>query len=81
MTLDVFFFYGALLLYVVGTLAYLLLLWIKGGPLSQVATAATVGGFALHTAALLARLITAGRPPLGNTYETLSFVAWATVLV
>lgn len=79
--MDVIFFYGALLLYVVGTLAYLLLLWIKGGPLSQVATAATVGGFAMHTAALLARLVTAGRPPLGNTYEILSFFAWATVLV
>jgi len=79
--LDVIFFYGALILYVVGTLAYLLLLSIKGGPLAQLGTAATVGGFTLHTLALLARLIAAGRPPLGNTYEALSFFAWATVLV
>ena len=79
--MDVIFFYGALILYVVGTLAYLLLLSIKGGPLAQLGTAATVGGFALHTLALLARLIAAGRPPLGNTYEALSFFAWATVLV
>ncbi|MFQ5880848.1 MAG: c-type cytochrome biogenesis protein CcsB [Candidatus Methylomirabilales bacterium] len=79
--MDVTFFYGALLLYVVGTIAYLLLLSIKGGPLSRIATAATLGGFGLHTVALLLRLYVAGRPPLSNPYEALSFFAWATVLV
>ncbi len=79
--MDVTFFYGALFLYVVGTLAYLLLLSVKGGPLARLATAATVGGFMLHTVALLLRLVAAGRPPLSNTYEALSFFAWVTVLV
>ena len=79
--MDVTFFYGALLLYVVGTVAYLLLLSVKGGPLARLATAATVGGFLLHTMALLFRLVAAGRPPPGNPFEALSFFAWATVLV
>ncbi|MFQ5989055.1 MAG: c-type cytochrome biogenesis protein CcsB [Candidatus Methylomirabilales bacterium] len=79
--MDVTFFYGALLLYVVGTIAYLLLLSFKGGRLSRIATAATLGGFVLHTLALLLRLVAAGRLPPGNPYEALSFFAWATVLV
>ena len=79
--MDVTFFYGALLLYVVGTVAYLLLLSVKGGPLARLATAATVGGFLLHTIALLSRFAAAGRPPPGNPFEALSLSAWVTVLV
>ncbi|MFQ5847163.1 MAG: cytochrome c biogenesis protein CcsA [Candidatus Methylomirabilales bacterium] len=79
--MDVTLFFGALALYVVGTLAYLLLLAVKGGPLARLATAATVGGFLLHTAALLLRLYAAGRPPPTNPYEALSVFAWATVMV
>ncbi len=79
--MDVTFFYGALFLYVVGTLAYLLLLSVKGGALARLATAATVGGLTLHTVALLFRLVAVGRPPLSNAYEALSFFAWVTVLV
>jgi cytochrome c-type biogenesis protein CcsB len=79
--MDVTFFYGALLLYVVGTVAYLLLLWFQGGPLARLATAATVGGSVLHTLALLTRFYAAGRLPPGNTYEAISFFAWVTVLV
>ncbi len=79
--MDVTLFYGALALYVVGTLAYLLLLSVKGGPLGRMATAATVGGFLLHTGALLLQLVAAGRPPPRNPYEALSLFAWVTVLV
>jgi len=79
--MDVTFFYGALLLYFTGTVAYLLLFSLKRGNLPRVATAATIGGFLLHTSALLLRLYTTGRPPLTNLYEALSFFAWATVLV
>ncbi len=79
--MDVTLFYGALALYVVGTLAYLLLLWVKEGPLGRVATAATIGGFLLHTGALLLRLIAAGQPPPRTPYEALSLFAWITVLV
>jgi cytochrome c-type biogenesis protein CcsB len=78
---DVIFFYGALLLYVAGTVAYLLLLWIKGVPLARLATAATVGAFTLHTLALLTRFVPAGRLPPGNTFEALSVFAWVMVLV
>ncbi|MEE9124940.1 MAG: c-type cytochrome biogenesis protein CcsB [candidate division NC10 bacterium] len=79
--MDVTFFFGALVLYVVGTVAYLLLLSVKGTRLSRLATAATTGGFILHTLALLVRLVAAGRLPPRNTYEALSVFAWATVLV
>ncbi len=74
-------FYGALALYVVGTLAYLLLLSVKGGPLARLATAATVGGFVLHTGDLLVRLVAVGHPPPGSPYEALSVFAWVTVLI
>lgn len=77
--MDVTLFYAALALYLAGTIAYLLLLSVKGGPLTRIATAATLGGFVLHTLALLLRLYGAGRPPLA--YEALSFFAWITVLV
>ena len=79
--MDVTLFYGALVLYMVATLAYLLLLSVKGGPLARLATAAAVGGFMLHTGALVLRLIAAGQPPPRNPYEALSVFAWVTVLV
>lgn len=79
--MDVTLFYGALALYVVGTFAYLLLLWVKGGPLALLATATTVGGFLLHTGALLLQVVSAGRLPPRNPYEALSLFAWLTVLV
>lgn len=79
--MDVIFFSGALLLYFTGTVAYLLLFSLKRGNLSRIATAATIGGFLLHTLSLLLRSYTTGRPPLTNLPETLSFFAWATVLV
>ncbi len=79
--MDVTFFYGALLLYLTATVAYLLLFSLKRGNLSRVATAATLGGLILHTLSLLLRLYSTGRPPLSNLSETLSFFAWATVLI
>jgi cytochrome c-type biogenesis protein CcsB len=79
--MDITLFYGALAFYVVGTLAYLLLLAVKGGALPRVATATTGAGFILHTGALLVGVVTAGRPPPRNSYETLSLFAWITVLV
>lgn len=79
--MDVTLFYSALALYAVGTLAYLLLLWVQEGPLGQLATAATIGGFLLHTVALLLRLIAAGQPPPRTPYEALSLFAWITALV
>lgn len=79
--MDVTLFYAALLLYLVGTIAYLLLLSVKGGPLDRMATAATLGGFVLHTLALLLPLYASGRPPLTNPHDALSFFGWVTVLV
>lgn len=79
--MDVILFYGALALYVVGTFAYLLLLTIKGDPLAHLATATTVGGFVLHTGALLVRLVAIGELPPRNPYEALSVFAWVTVLI
>ncbi|MDR1496829.1 MAG: cytochrome c biogenesis protein ResB [Puniceicoccales bacterium] len=40
-----------------------------------------VGVFALHTAALLARMWIQGRPPVTNLYSSAVFVAWGAVLL
>jgi cytochrome c-type biogenesis protein CcsB len=36
-------------------------------------------GFVLHTAGLLARQLIAGRPPISNLYESLTFIVWGFV--
>jgi cytochrome c-type biogenesis protein CcsB len=42
--------------------------------------AVTLLGFALNTAALIARSVISGHPPVTNLFEYLSFFAWAIVL-
>jgi cytochrome c-type biogenesis protein CcsB len=81
LVMDLIFFFGALLLYVVGTVAYVLLLSVKGAGLSRLATAATIGGFLLHTLALLLEVAAAGRLPPRNPYEALSLFAWVMVFI
>jgi cytochrome c-type biogenesis protein CcsB len=73
------FFQIALGCYLLGSMAYLLLLvW------SQTRVAATGNyltglGFLSHCAALLTRYLTAGHTPLVNLHESLSFFSWGVV--
>jgi cytochrome c-type biogenesis protein CcsB len=49
--------------------------------IGTVATAATLAGFGFHTLSLIVSLYALGRPPLGTPAESLSFFAWAVVLI
>ena len=81
MTVELFFFYLALVGYLIGTLHYLLHLVSKRRIIGTAATSATVGGFAAHTLSHLLHILAAGRPPFGGPYGILSFFAWATVFI
>jgi cytochrome c-type biogenesis protein CcsB len=81
MALDQFFFYLALVGYLLGTLHYLLHIASQRPGVGRVATYTTLAGFGAHTLSLVFRVFTLGRPPLGNLYESLSFLAWAIVLI
>ena len=81
MTIDELFFYAALGGYLVGALHYLLYV-VKPNPLiGRVATAATLIGFAAHSLSHVFRVYALKRPPLSSPYESLSFLAWAIVLI
>jgi cytochrome c-type biogenesis protein CcsB len=81
MTIDQVLFYIALTGYLVGTLHYLLNVATPRPRVGAMATAATLFGFGAHTLAHAFRIYALGRPPLANPYESLSFFAWAIVLI
>jgi len=81
MTIDQFLFYFALAGYLFGTLHYLLFVVRPNRRVAAVATAVTLAGFAAHTLSFLVRIYALRRPPFGSPYESLSFFAWAIVLV
>jgi len=74
--MDILFFKFASLLYLLGTLAYLIYIVYLKEALSRWAVAMIAVGFASHTLALVARYVEAGYPPVTNLYESLSFFAW-----
>jgi cytochrome c-type biogenesis protein CcsB len=81
MTIDELFFYLAVLGYLVGALHYLLYV-IKPNPqIGRLATVATLAGFAAHSLSHVFRIYALKRPPLSSPYESLSFLAWAIVLI
>jgi cytochrome c-type biogenesis protein CcsB len=81
MAVDQFFFYLALTGYLLGTLHYLLNVVSPSRRFELVATAATLAGFTAHTLSHVFRIYALKRPPLGSPYESLSFFAWAIVLI
>jgi cytochrome c-type biogenesis protein CcsB len=81
MTSDHPLFYLALSGYLLGTLHYLLFVVSQNRRVAAVAMAMTLAGFAVHTLSFLVRIYAFRRPPLGSPYESLSFFAWAIVLV
>jgi len=79
--MNLLFFQTALFLYLFGTgasLAYLVLLRKK---FSQLGTITLTGGFIVHSLALVSRYLEAGRTPITNLHESLSFFAWSIVAV
>ena len=81
MAIDQFFFYLALLGYLLGTLHYLLHIASRRLSIGRAATYATLAGFGAHTLSHIFRIYALRRPPLGSLYESLSFFAWAIVLI
>jgi cytochrome c-type biogenesis protein CcsB len=70
-----------LLLYAVGAIHVLVRALTRKGLLSSFVVAATLLGFALHTAGLSQRWTEAGHFPAVGLHDATSFLAWATVLV
>ena len=81
MTIDQLLFFLALFGYLLGALHYLLHILSPRPSIGRVATYTTLAGFGAHTLSHIVRLYTLGRPPLGSLYESLSFLAWAIVLI
>jgi cytochrome c-type biogenesis protein CcsB len=67
----------AFFLYIVGATISLLHLIAMKNRLSQIGRWGLLGGFIMHSLAILWRIFESGRTPLTNLHETLSFFAWA----
>lgn len=79
--MPVFFFIATIMLYFVGTAFYLAYLLRRSEALSKVSLGITALGFAMHSAALLSRMVEVGQLTLASFHEAMSFFSWALVLV
>ena len=68
------------ILYIIAALLYLAFLFSKKPGRAKSGFAVAAGGLLLHTAALIIRTVESGHAPFTNMYESLSFLAWASVL-
>ena len=71
----------ATVLYLVASLVYMVAALTGSRGARQAARATALLALMPHTAAIAARIIEAGRPPLTNTYETLLFFSLALVII
>jgi ABC-type transport system involved in cytochrome c biogenesis permease subunit len=67
-------------LYILSTLFYLAFAFAKKDGPAKIGSALAWIGLALHTAALIVRTVESGHAPFTNMYESLSFLAWVSVL-
>jgi len=74
--MNIQFLKFASLLYLLGTLAYLVYVIFLKEALSRLAVTIISAGFASHTLALVTRYVEAGYTPVTNLHESLSFFAW-----
>jgi ABC-type transport system involved in cytochrome c biogenesis permease subunit len=74
------FFTAAFAVYFVAALFYLVFLFGKKAGRAKAGFALTIAGLAVHTVALVLRTFQSGHAPFTNMYESMSFLAWATVL-
>lgn len=72
-------FHKAWLLYIVAFVVFLVS-WITGKRVLGLGAMFLLwGGFLVHTLGLLTRQYLAGRPPISNLYEALTFIVWGIV--
>jgi len=69
-----------LFLYMISASFYLAFLFSKKPERAKIGSVMAIIGLVLHTAALIVRTVESGHAPFTNMYESLSFLAWASVL-
>ena len=74
--MNIYFLQFASLLYLLGTMAYLVYIVSLKEASSKFAVTIISVGFASHTLALLTRYVEAGYTPVTNLHESLSFFSW-----
>jgi cytochrome c-type biogenesis protein CcsB len=74
--MNIYFFKLASLLYLLGSIAFLVYIVFLKKNLFKLAVAIVSIGFASHTLALITRYAEAGYTPVTNLHESLSFFAW-----
>ena len=73
-------FTAAFILYIGSAFFYLAFLYSKKETTAKTGSVIALFGLLLHTLALILRTIQSGHAPFTNMYESLSFLAWASVL-
>ncbi|MGQ9472282.1 MAG: c-type cytochrome biogenesis protein CcsB [Candidatus Aminicenantales bacterium] len=66
--------------YILATFFYFASNFFRRKKLTSYGSALALGGFLVHNLALILRTIETGHAPFTNMYESLSFLAWSTVL-
>ena len=74
-------FQRAWMFYIVSFVLFLAAWIVKNRAIGLAANFVLWGGFIFHTGALLARQYLAGRPPISNLYEALTFIVWGIVML
>ena len=77
--INLFFFKLTVVLYFLGTVLFLYYLVSKKEAASRYSVWVTSAGFAVHSLALVVRLLEAGYLPLASLFEAMSFFSWALV--
>jgi cytochrome c-type biogenesis protein CcsB len=77
--MALFFFKGALFLYLLGTLGYIVFIVRQSKPMARISYGLLLVGFIFHTLAIGLWTIQYGYFPVHNLRESLSFFAWAII--
>jgi len=73
-------FLAAFIFYIISVVCYFSFLFSKEEPLARVGFSVAFAGFFIHTIALIWRTFESGHAPFTNMYESLSFLAWSSIL-
>jgi len=72
-------FLAAFILYILAAVLYLFFLLLKKESAARNGYVLAAAGAVLHTLALILRVFVSGHAPFTNMYESLSFLAWASI--